>query len=489
MTIASIGSPAAPSTTHAATRDRDRHQQQVDQRILELGEDLAPERGRVGRSAARSGRRARAGAWPPPRSGRWRRRRRRHARRRRRHGLTDRALPPWTSGGCLSRDLSTARRAPLICSAACAHYLSQDLPLPAERPGEEPAAAPDPGPQGDCTHHDVAMRDDGATSTALAGPLDRGGGATRPGWRGHSTGVVGATRPGWRGHSTGVGVSVARMPDRRHVAPQGGHRREILRLAVPAFLALIAEPLFLLADSAIIGHLGTAQLAGLGVASATLLTAASIFVFLAYGTTARRRPPPRRRRRARRRSRPASTAPGSRSGSAPSPRSPSRSAAEPALRGSSAPPPRPSARPPPTCASRRLGIPAMLVVLAATGVLRGLQDTRTPLVASVVGFGANIVLNLALRLRIRAGASPDPRGARSSRRPAWRSPSSPCCCGMARRARREPAPAPRTRPARPRAPAYPLLVRTLALRAIAPAHDVGRRRRSATCRSPPTRWP
>ena len=65
----------------------------------------------------------------------------------------------------------------------------------------------------------------------------------------------------------------------------GGQSREILRLAVPAFLALVAEPMFLLADSAIIGHLGTAQLAGLGVASASLLTAANIFVFLAYGTT------------------------------------------------------------------------------------------------------------------------------------------------------------------------------------------------------------
>ena len=63
-------------------------------------------------------------------------------------------------------------------------------------------------------------------------------------------------------------------------------RREILRLTVPAFLALVAEPLFLLADSAIIGHLGTTQLAGLGVASAALITAANIFIFLAYGTTA-----------------------------------------------------------------------------------------------------------------------------------------------------------------------------------------------------------
>ncbi|PKL93987.1 MAG: hypothetical protein CVV20_00870, partial [Gemmatimonadetes bacterium HGW-Gemmatimonadetes-1] len=54
-------------------------------------------------------------------------------------------------------------------------------------------------------------------------------------------------------------------------------------LAVPAFLALVAEPLFLLADTAIVGHLGTASLAGLGVASAVLLTAANLFVFLAYG--------------------------------------------------------------------------------------------------------------------------------------------------------------------------------------------------------------
>ena len=38
----------------------------------------------------------------------------------------------------------------------------------------------------------------------------------------------------------------------------------------------------------------------------------------------------------------------------------------------------------------------MLVVLAATGVLRGLQDTRTPLVVAAVGAAANVVLNLVL---------------------------------------------------------------------------------------------
>ena len=48
--------------------------------------------------------------------------------------------------------------------------------------------------------------------------------------------------------------------------------REILRLAVPAFLALVAEPLFLLTDAAIVGHLGTAELAALGLAAVVLQT-------------------------------------------------------------------------------------------------------------------------------------------------------------------------------------------------------------------------
>ncbi|MFD6691126.1 MATE family efflux transporter, partial [Streptomyces bacillaris] len=64
------------------------------------------------------------------------------------------------------------------------------------------------------------------------------------------------------------------------------HDREIFALAIPAFGALVAEPLFLMADSAMIGHLGTAQLAGLGVAAALLATVVNIFVFLAYATTA-----------------------------------------------------------------------------------------------------------------------------------------------------------------------------------------------------------
>jgi Na+-driven multidrug efflux pump len=55
---------------------------------------------------------------------------------------------------------------------------------------------------------------------------------------------------------------------------------------VPALGALIAEPLFLLADSAIVGHLGTSQLAGLALASTVLLTAVGLSIFLAYGSTA-----------------------------------------------------------------------------------------------------------------------------------------------------------------------------------------------------------
>ncbi len=62
--------------------------------------------------------------------------------------------------------------------------------------------------------------------------------------------------------------------------------REIARLAIPAFGALIAEPIYLLTDTAIVGHLGTPQLGGLAVAMSILLTLFAVFIFLAYGTTA-----------------------------------------------------------------------------------------------------------------------------------------------------------------------------------------------------------
>ncbi|WP_432085957.1 MATE family efflux transporter [Streptomyces sp. bgisy095] len=172
------------------------------------------------------------------------------------------------------------------------------------------------------------------------------------------------------------------------------HDREIVSLALPAFGALVAEPLFLMVDSAIVGHLGTPQLAGLAIAAALLSTAVSVFVFLAYATTAAVA------RRVGAGDLPAAlrqgvdgiwlalllgaavvvltlpTAPwlvgvfGASDTAAPH--------AVTYLRISS------------------LGIPAMLVVLAATGVLRGLQDTRTPLYVAIGGFAANGALNLGL---------------------------------------------------------------------------------------------
>jgi putative MATE family efflux protein len=62
---------------------------------------------------------------------------------------------------------------------------------------------------------------------------------------------------------------------------------EILRLALPALGALAAEPLYLLADTAIVGHLGTPQLAALALAATVLGGAVSLCIFLTYGTTAR----------------------------------------------------------------------------------------------------------------------------------------------------------------------------------------------------------
>jgi putative MATE family efflux protein len=64
------------------------------------------------------------------------------------------------------------------------------------------------------------------------------------------------------------------------------HDREILRLAVLALGALAAEPLYILTDTAIVGHLGTSQLAALGIAGVVLSGMFAVFNFLAYGTTA-----------------------------------------------------------------------------------------------------------------------------------------------------------------------------------------------------------
>jgi putative MATE family efflux protein len=172
------------------------------------------------------------------------------------------------------------------------------------------------------------------------------------------------------------------------------HDREIVALAVPAFGALVAEPLFVMADSAIVGHLGTAQLAGLGVASALLTTAVSVFVFLAYATTAAvaRRVGAGDLRAAIRQGMDGiwlALLLGAAVIAAVLPAAP----ALVELFGASH-----TAAPYATTYLRisSLGIPAMLIVLASTGVLRGLQDTKTPLHVAVGGFVANAALNAGL---------------------------------------------------------------------------------------------
>ncbi|GAA3393425.1 MATE family efflux transporter [Streptomyces roseoviridis] len=172
------------------------------------------------------------------------------------------------------------------------------------------------------------------------------------------------------------------------------HDREIVSLAVPAFGALVAEPLFLLADSAIVGHLGTPQLAGLAIASTLLATAVSVFVFLAYATTAA----------VARRVGAGDLQSAIRQGIDGIWLALLLGAAVVALTLPTAPwlvdvfGASDTAAPYAITYLRisSLGIPAMLVVLAATGVLRGLQDTRTPLYVAIAGFAANGALNVGL---------------------------------------------------------------------------------------------
>ncbi|MBO0872951.1 MAG: MATE family efflux transporter [Pseudonocardia sp.] len=69
--------------------------------------------------------------------------------------------------------------------------------------------------------------------------------------------------------------------------PDGAGAREVLRLAVPALLVLAAEPLYLLVDTAVVGHLGAVPLAGLAIGAVLLAQVSTQLTFLSYGTTAR----------------------------------------------------------------------------------------------------------------------------------------------------------------------------------------------------------
>ncbi|SFI49295.1 MULTISPECIES: MATE family efflux transporter [Microbacterium] len=167
--------------------------------------------------------------------------------------------------------------------------------------------------------------------------------------------------------------------------------RDILRLAVPALGALVAEPLFLIVDAALVGHLGVVPLAGLGIASAVLQTVVGLMVFLAYSTT----PAVARRFGA---------------GDASSAVSAGidglwlalglggvlavvGSLATPALVGAFGATPEVAEQAEIYLRLSMWGLPAMLIVFAATGLLRGMQDTVTPLWIAGLGFGANALLN------------------------------------------------------------------------------------------------
>jgi len=169
--------------------------------------------------------------------------------------------------------------------------------------------------------------------------------------------------------------------------------RDILRLAVPALGALVAEPLFLIVDAALVGHLGIEPLAALGIASAILQTIVGLMVFLAYSTT---------------------PAVARRFGAGDPTKAVSVGIdgmwlalglgallalggffATPLLVGLFGATPEVAAQAEIYLGISMWGLPAMLVVFAATGLLRGLQDTVTPLWIAGLGFAANALLNWA----------------------------------------------------------------------------------------------
>lgn len=63
--------------------------------------------------------------------------------------------------------------------------------------------------------------------------------------------------------------------------------RRLLALAVPALGVLAAEPLYLLVDTAVVGHLGAVPLAAVALGGTLFTIVSSQLTFLSYGTTAR----------------------------------------------------------------------------------------------------------------------------------------------------------------------------------------------------------
>lgn len=170
--------------------------------------------------------------------------------------------------------------------------------------------------------------------------------------------------------------------------------REVLRLGVPALGALLAPPLFLLADAVIVGRLGPAPLAGLGLAGMVLSTVAGLSIFLAYGTTGSvaRLLGAGRRADALRHGISALWLAGA-IGVAAAVIGLLTTEQVCAAFGAS---PEATAQAETYLRIGWFGLPALLVSLAGTGVLRGLQNTRTPLVVASLGAAVNVVASLVL---------------------------------------------------------------------------------------------
>ncbi|KQV74808.1 MATE family efflux transporter [Aeromicrobium sp. Root344] len=168
--------------------------------------------------------------------------------------------------------------------------------------------------------------------------------------------------------------------------------RQIFRVAVPAFFALVTEPLMLLADTAVIGHLGTAELGGLAAASVLLGTVVGLCIFLAYGSTAIVA-----RHHGAGDERTAlglavsslwlaaglGVALGSVTAIASGPLTDALSSSG-----------RVSGFAQDYLVVSALAVPAMLLILAATGAMRGVLDLRTPLIATIVANVLNVLLNV-----------------------------------------------------------------------------------------------
>jgi len=181
------------------------------------------------------------------------------------------------------------------------------------------------------------------------------------------------------------------QPEQRH-----SWDAAIWRLAIPAFGALVAHPLFLLTDAAIVGTLGTTPLAGLGAATTVVATVVGLAIFLAYATTAS----VARRLGA-----------GDRAGALDQGIDGMVLGlglggvlaiivwftAEPLV---SALGTSPAATDQAVIYLRIVAVsmPAMLGVLAGVGVLRGLQDTKTTLYVTLAQVGLNLVLSVLLVL-------------------------------------------------------------------------------------------